>query len=53
MADTNGRVPFRQINVRLPVNEAEQIEQLASADGRTLSNYVRRVLELHLEENAT
>jgi predicted DNA-binding protein len=43
---------LRQINVRLPENEAERIEQLATADGRTVSNYVRRVLELHIEEKA-
>jgi len=43
---------MRQISVRLQEDEAEQVERLADADGRSVTNYVRRLLLTHLDEMA-
>ena len=45
----SSRSATRQISIRLPDNEAQQIEELAAADGRSVANYTRRVLQAHLE----
>jgi len=42
--------PTKQISVRLQVDEAVKVERLATAEGRSVTNYVRRVLLDHLEE---
>jgi len=40
------------VGVRLPDSLKKQLEQLAKLEGRPLSNYIRRILELHIEETS-
>lgn len=37
-------------SIRIPSDLREQLEVLAEADGRKLSNYVVNVLRLHVEQ---
>ncbi len=41
---------MRQIAIRLDDNDGERVEQLAHLDGRSISNYVQRVVKRHLDE---
>ena len=41
--------PMVSMGVRLPQSIKEALEEAAKEDGRTLSNYVVRVLQAHLE----
>lgn len=45
----SSRSATRQISIRLPDDEAQQVEELAAADGRSVANYTRRVLQDHLK----
>jgi uncharacterized protein (DUF1778 family) len=40
----------RQVQVRLDDDDAELLKQLAAEDGRSVTNYVQRVLIAHLAE---
>jgi uncharacterized protein (DUF1778 family) len=40
---------MNQVNVRLNDDDAELIRQLARDSGRSVANYVRRVVVLHLD----
>ena len=44
-----GLHPMIQMNVRIEQKTKEQVEKLAREDRRTLSDYVRLVLEEHCE----
>lgn len=46
----HGLEPRMQLNIRVDREDKESLEKLAKAEGRTLSDYVRHVLEQHLEE---
>ena len=38
------------VNVRVTSQQRAALQRLADQDGRELSNYIRRVLELHLQK---
>lgn len=44
------RTSMRQVSVRLSEDEANEVERLADDDGRSVANYVRRVVVAHLDE---
>jgi hypothetical protein len=46
---SNGHVP-KLVQLRLNDNDAQLVKELADADGRSVTNYVTRVLLVHLEE---
>ena len=46
----HGLEPRMQLNIRIDREDKESFEKLAKADNRTLSDYVRLVLEQHLRE---
>ena len=46
----HGLEPRMQLNIRVDREDKEKLETLAKVDGRTLSDYIRRVLEQHLQE---
>ena len=39
------------VNVRLTSQQRAALQRLADEDGRELSNYIRRVLEVHLQKD--
>lgn len=43
---------MRQVSVRLSDDEGTMIERLAEEDGRSVSNYTRRVLQQHISDAA-
>lgn len=45
-----GLEPRMQLNIRVDRTDKENLEKLARADNRTLSDYVRIILEQHLRE---
>jgi len=46
----HGLEPRMQLNIRIDREDKENFEKLAKEDNRTLSDYVRLVLEQHLRE---
>jgi len=46
----HGLEPRMQLNIRIDRTDKENLEKLAKADNRTLSDYVRLLLEQHLTE---
>lgn len=42
---------MKQISVRMTDDEGQKVEQLAEADGRSVTNYVRRVLQVHIDQS--
>ncbi|MBR5226124.1 MAG: CopG family transcriptional regulator [Clostridia bacterium] len=46
----HGLEPRMQLNIRIDRTDKENLEILAKADNRTLSDYIRLILEQHLKE---
>ena len=50
MGAKNRGISETQLTIRLSVEQRQKLEEEAEKDGRTLSNYIRRILMLEVEK---